>query len=135
MRLFIALAALVATTACKLDTTTNNTINANLAGSYSLQSIDGAPMPVTTVSNDTTVTIDGDVLVLDGIGNWGEIVRYHRTVGAAAAVADSLQLGGIWLSSGNTLNFRTSQSLLYVGTATDSTLSLSDAISVYEFKR
>lgn len=136
MRLPIAFAALVAVAACNFDTTTNNApLTLNPAGTYSLQSIDGAAMPVSTVSNDTTTTLDTDVIVLDSIGDWSELVRYHRVVGSAAAVSDSVQIGGFWYGSGNSLNFRTSQVLLYIGTATDSTLTLSDNASLYVFKR
>jgi hypothetical protein len=137
MRKLMVLAALAMGAACSLNTDPGTgRFDASLAGTYALQTIDGAALPFSIVAHDTTVVIDTDVLVLDPIGSWAEKVNYHQTIGAGAAVADSLQLGGFWSGSAGSLGFRTQDlRLLYVGTATDTTLVLSDNQYAYVFKR
>jgi hypothetical protein len=136
MRKLVVVVALAAGVACNLSTDTGiGPLVGSLEGTYALQTMNGTALPFTIVAHDTTVFIDQDVLVLDGVGNWSEKVNFRQTVGAAAAIRDSFQLVGIWTRSANSLNFRTSQGLLYVGTATDTTLHLSDAGYTYVFKR
>jgi hypothetical protein len=136
MRKLIVLVALATGVACSLDTSTNTApLVGSLSGTYALQSINGSPLPFSIVSHDTTQLIDTDSLTLDGVGNWTESVRYRQTVGAAAATNESFGLFGIWSRSGNSLTFRTDFGLLYLGTATDTTLLLSDAGYNYVFKR
>ena len=136
MRKLIALMALVATAACSLNTETDpGPAVGDLAGTYTLQSMNGSPLPFSIVSHDTTVLIDTDVLIVAGTGDWSETVNYRQTAGTNQTTNESFNLAGIWSRSGNTLNFRTAQGLLYVGTATDTTLLLSDNSFNYVFKR
>lgn len=136
MRKLVVLAALLTGVACNLDTNTaTGPLVGSLEGTYALQTMNGTALPFSIVAHDTTVLIDKDILVLDAVGNWSEKVNYRQMVGAAAATPDSFQLVGIWTRSANNLNFRTSAGLLYVGTATDTTLHLSDAGYNYVFKR
>jgi hypothetical protein len=81
------------------------------------------------------VLIDTDVLIVAGTGDWSETVNYRQTAGTNQTTNESFSLAGFLSRSGNTLNFRTSQGLLYVGTATDTTLLLSDNSFNYVFKR
>jgi hypothetical protein len=136
MRKLVVLVALVTAVACDLGTDTGTgPLVGSLEGTYALQSMNGSALPFAIVAHDTTVFIDQDVLILDGVGNWSEKVNFRQTVGAAAATSDSFQLAGIWTRSANSLSFRTSQGLLYVGTATDTTLHLADAGYTYVFRR
>lgn len=136
MRKLIALVALATGVACSLDTS-NNTgpLVGSLSGTYSLQSINGSALPFGIVGHDTTQLIDTDSLTLGPAGDWTETVRYRQTVGTAPTTNESFGLVGVWTRSGNSLNFRTNQGLLYIGTATDTTLLLSDAAYNYVFKR
>jgi hypothetical protein len=136
MRKLIALVALAAGAACSLNTdTSTGPLAGDLAGVYSLQTIDGTALPFTIVAKDTTVLIDTDVLTLGANGAWAEAVQYRQTVGTAATTAESFNLSGIWERVGNSVTFRTASGLLYVGTATDTTLLLSDSRNAYVFKR
>ncbi len=138
MRKLIVLAALVAASACNLDTTSlNPSTVGNLAGTYSLKTVNGAPLPFTFNPNDTTtVNIDTDVLTLAENGAWGETINYRQTVGSAATTNESSTLTGVWTISGDQVNFRTPGGLLYIGTATTTMLSLADATTtLYVFSR
>jgi hypothetical protein len=137
MRKLIVFAALVAGIACSLNTdVATGPLVGSLAGTYALQTVNGSGLPFAIVGHDTTVLLTTDVLVLDAAGTWSEKVKYSQTVGAGAATADSFQLAGVWARSGNNLNFRTQDlRLLYLGTATDTTLQLSDDRYAYVFKR
>jgi hypothetical protein len=137
MRKLIVFAALVAGVACNLNTDVpTGPLVGSLAGTYGLQNVNGTSLPFAIVGHDTTVLIDKDVLLVDAAGTWSENVNYRQTVGVAETTADSFQLAGVWSRSGNNLNFRTQDlRLLYVGTATDTTLQLSDNQYDYLFKR
>jgi hypothetical protein len=137
MRKLIVFVALVTGVACSLNTdTTTGPLVGPLAGTYSLQTVNGSLLPFAIVAHDTTVLIDKDVLIVDPTGGWSEQVNYTQTVGVAAATTDSFALAGVWARSGNNVNFRTQDlRLLYVGTATDTTLQLSDNLYNYVFKR
>jgi hypothetical protein len=136
MRKLIAVVAFAAAAACSLNTETDpGPLVGNLAGTYNLQTMNGTPLPFSIVSHDTTVLIDTDVLTVGTTGDWAETVSYRQTVGTDPTTNESLNLVGIWSRSGNSLNFRTSLGLLYVGTATDTTLLLSDNSFNYVFKR
>jgi hypothetical protein len=137
MRKLFALVAFAATAAsCSLNTETDpGTQVGDLAGTYTLQSMNGTALPFSIVSHDTTVLIDTDVLVLGANGDWSETVSYRQTAGTNQTTNESFSLVGIWTRSRNSVNFRTSQGLLYLGTATDTTLLLSDGGYDYVFKR
>jgi hypothetical protein len=137
MRKLIAVVALATAVACSLDTSTNTgPLVGDVSGTYTLQSINGTPLPFTIVSHDTTVLVDTDTLTLSPSGNWFETVNLRQTVGTAATTNESFELLGYYLRSGNGMNFRTSDGILfYVGTATDTTLLLSDGGYDYVFKR
>ena len=134
MRLFIALVALVATAACKSDSPTEP-LAGNLGGTYTLRTMNGASLPFTIVTHDTTVAIDTDVIIMTDVGGWNEEVGYRQTVGTAAPTNEKFTLSGTWTRSGNSLNLRIPAGLLYVGTATDTSLSLSDGSFTYVFVR
>jgi hypothetical protein len=136
MRKLFALVLFVAGVACSTNTD-NGTgpLVGDLSGTYTLQTMNGSPLPFSIVSHDTTVMIDTDVLTVGQAGDWAETVTYRQTAGANATTNESFDLSGIWTRSGNTVNFRTSQGLLYVGQANETTLQLSDAVYNYEFKR
>jgi hypothetical protein len=136
MRKLFALVLLVAGAACSTNTD-NGTgpLVGDLSGTYTLQSMNGTALPFSIVSHDTTVMIDTDVLTMGQAGDWAETVSYRQTAGTNATTNESFQLSGIWTRNGNSLNFRTSQGLLYVGQADETTLQLSDAVYNYVFKR
>ncbi|HET7188812.1 MAG TPA: hypothetical protein VFI52_11685 [Gemmatimonadaceae bacterium] len=134
MRKLRALVLLVGAAACGLDTATGPLVG-DISGTYSLQTMSGNPLPFTLVSHDTTIVIDSDVLVLTSTGDWSETVSYRQTVGTAATTNESLPLSGFWTRAGNQLNFRTTQGLLYIGTASETALTLSDNSFTYVFTR
>jgi len=137
MRKLVAVIALVAgVTACSMNTDTPTTpLVGDISGTYALQSMNGTPLPFSIVSHDTTVLIDTDSLVVFASGDWAEKVTYRQTVGTNATTNESFTLDGFWSRQANTLHFNLSQGLLYVGTATESTLELADGFFKYSFKR
>ena len=136
MRKLIALAAIVATATSCLNTDTNTgPLVGDLAGTYALQTMNGTALPFSIVSHDTTVLIDTDVLTLGSNGDWTETVTYRQTAGANQTTNESFSLAGIWVRSGNSVNFRTQQGSIYVGSATETTLLLNDGYYDYVFKR
>jgi hypothetical protein len=134
MRKLLAVLLVVGAAACSVDTPAGPLVG-DISGTYTLRSMNGSPLPFVFTSNDTTVSIDTDVLTVVASGDWSETVGYRQTVGTAAATNETLNLVGSWTRNGNQLNFRTSLGLLYVGTATETSLNLSDAGFNYVFTR
>jgi len=136
MRRLLALVALVAAVGCNLDTTRDTgPLVQNVAGVYTLQTMNGKALPFTIASHDTTIRIDTDVLTVGVDGDWLETITYLQTVGTNVPTTETDVLSGLWTRSGNSVGFRTSQGPLYIGTVTDTTLLLSDAAYNYVFKR
>lgn len=137
MRKLIAVVALVAAAACSLNTEVDSgPLVGDISGTYTLQTMNGTPLPFSIVSHDTTVVIDTDVLTVGSSGSWTETLTYRQTAGTDPTTNETLSYTGIWGRSGNSLNFRTPQGrLFYVGTATDTTLLLADNAFNYVFKR
>jgi hypothetical protein len=116
------------------DTSTSPLVG-DLSGTYSLQTMNGSPLPFSVVSPDTTFFIDTDSLFMSANGNWAEKVNFRKQAGTNPATTDSLSFAGTWTRFGNSLNLYTPQTLLYQGVATDTTLQLSDGSFNYVFKR
>jgi hypothetical protein len=136
MRQLIALVALVATAACSMDTATTEPIVGSLAGAYTLRTMNGSPLPFTIVGRgDTTVHIDTDVILMTDGGDWNEKVNYRLSVGTAAAIDTSFTLLGTWSRVGNTVSFRIPGGPIYFGTASDTSMSLTDGAFRYLFVR
>ena len=135
MRKLIVLVALAATAACTSDLPSEPLVG-SLEGTYSLSTMNGSPLPFTIVSHDTTFNIDTDVITLTAAGGWSETVSYRQTAGTNTTTNENFALDGTWGRNGNSLNFQiTGGGTIYLGTATDSSLNLTDGGFNYVFLR
>jgi hypothetical protein len=136
MRKLVVLAALMAASACQAADKPTEPLVEDLTGSYSLQTLNETPLPFTVVSHDTSFSVDTDTLKLGADGSWDEIVRYRQTVGSSASTNESIGFSGFWIRSHNDLTFRTVQgATFYLGSATTTTLNLTDGSATYLFQR
>jgi hypothetical protein len=135
IRQLIILVALVATAACGSNSLSEPLVTVN--GTYTLKSMNGKPLPFVIASHDTSVTINTDVISLTAAGSWSEHVTYRQQLGAAAAATDTIfDAAGIWTRSGNKVTFLVQGGgVFYLGTASDTSLSLTDNSFAYLFVR
>jgi hypothetical protein len=136
MRKIIAFVALVATAACSLDTGTTAPYAGSLTGTYTLQTMNGAPLPFTFTNADTSFSIVSDVILMADDGSWSETYVSLRKIGTAAATSDTVALAGSWTRT-SPLSFYSAPNgtLTYQGTASETSLALTDGYFNYLFQR
>jgi hypothetical protein len=141
MRKIIAFVALVVTTGC-LDMSTTEPYAGSLAGTYTLQTMNGTPMPFTFTNADTSFSIVSDVILMGDNGSWSETYVSLQKVGTAAATSDTVALAGTYTRTSPGLNFFLSPTqaspdgvLLYQGQANETQMALTDGTFTYLFQR
>lgn len=119
----LACIPLTFTLACN-DSSTNPTTS-DISGTYSLQSVGGATLPVTVQSGTTTVTLTSDVLTVGSDGTWSETESVQQ-VANGQTTTSTLDDGGTWTLSGTNVSFysQSSQVTAYSGAYNSNTLTL-----------
>src|SRR5512146_3171833 len=80
MRRLIPLVALAVAVACGSDSTTQPTV-ASLAGTWTLQSVNGSPLPFTVTQTGTDkVELLSDVVTASANGTYTEAVQFRTTL-------------------------------------------------------
>ena len=100
---------------------------AQVAGTYVLSAIDGAPLPATYFS---TVKIASSRLVVVDAGTWTET----RTSDTAGKVETATYFG-TWKRTGSTLEFSVGATPFYAGAATSSGLRLDTGSKIFTYSR
>lgn len=100
---FCALALMVATVACNSDGVTNP--EAEVAGTYSLKTVNGSPLPYTVVDSEGSYIIVTDVMTLNKDKTWKESISYQLDQ-TTPIVAEPDWDGGTWTLAGDVLTFR-----------------------------
>jgi hypothetical protein len=99
-----------------------------LAGTYTLRSIDGSPLPVAYFGPGYTDEVIAGRIDLDAQGNYIGTTTYRRTYtsGPPPAQFDDTIIG-YWTLSGNQITLVDTQSgVQYYGTVSGSTITISD---------
>jgi len=107
------------------DSSTNPSTD-DIAGTYTLQSIAGVPVPFTAHPDvNTSITFTSDVLTVRSDGTWAE-TQTIQEVANGQTTTDTSTSGGAWTNSGTTVNFSSEidGSLVYTGTYSNNTLVL-----------
>jgi hypothetical protein len=102
-----------------------NPANADISGTYSLQSIDGTPLPYTVQDATPPITLVSDVLTVGSDGTWAEAEDFQQVVNGQAQTG-SLSDAGTWTRSGASITFFSQVNGVteYTGTYSDNTLTL-----------
>lgn len=105
---------------------------ANIAGTYTLKSVDGKPVPATLA--DSTI-VSGVLALADSTWRQTFVVRYAQ--GGSGAAGDSLFESGIWnTSAGSKLTLLdVDASELYVGTYSLAGFTLSSKTSTFVYAK
>jgi hypothetical protein len=127
MRRLLVFAAILATTLTAAGCTdTTNPAN-SLAGTYTLRTVDGSPLPITYVNAGYTDQLIAGRIDLDAQGNYIGTTTYRRTYTGQAPVQFDDTIVGYWTLSGNQLTLVDSQTgTQYFGTVSGSTITIDD---------
>jgi hypothetical protein len=102
---------------------------ADLAGTYTLASVDGAPLPVDVGSGPTAFSILYSSLTLGSDGTWTETRK------ELAPDARTIRVSGVWSQDGLAVTLAASSGERYSGSATNLGLRLADGTRGYVFNR
>jgi hypothetical protein len=135
MRKLIALLAFVAAAGCGSDKVTNPASD-SIAGTFSVTSVDGNPLPYTVQSGTSSATLTTDVLTVADGGTWTETWSYTLTVNGSTTNQTQSD-GGTWTRSGAAVSFYSnlSSAVAYTGTFTGGGFTLSDGTSSWLFAK
>jgi len=96
MRRIASLLALVALTACSTDID-QSTRPDNIAGTYHLASLGGAPLPVPTMVDSTTFQLVSGELVMTANGMWTEDLAFTTLSPTGVKQATTSSGAGTWV--------------------------------------
>jgi hypothetical protein len=133
MRKLIALLAFAAAAGCGSDGVTDATTG-SMAGTFSVTSVNGNPIPFTFQSGNAVYTITSDVLTVADAGTWSETYAYTVTVNGTTTNQGGSD-AGTWVRSGTAVDFYSnlSSSLAYSGTFNGGGFTLSDGANSWLF--
>jgi hypothetical protein len=121
MRRLVSLALALTIVACSNDSTTEPT-NASVAGTWTLQTINGAPLPFTVSSLGTTkIEAVSAVFVVSANGTWTGSSQTRTTVSGQASTSTTPDAGTYTLS-GSTIALRSNDGTVETGTISGNTL-------------
>jgi hypothetical protein len=133
MRRLFAVLALATLAACGSDTATNPNNDA-VEGAYSLNTVNGKPLPFTIQANGVTIVLTSDVLTVSENGSWVETIAYRQTIeGETTNEADAD--AGTWVRMGNTITFTSNSVGTFQGIYANGSVTFDDPGFLAVFKR
>jgi len=124
MRRLLSLAVILAAFACGGDDSTTPT-QASVAGTWTLQTINGSPLPFTVATSPAKIEWLSSVVNVSSNGTWTSSLQVRTTVSGQATTATSTD-GGTYTLSGNNVAIlsNTAGSTAQAGTINGNTLTL-----------
>lgn len=100
MRRLLSAALLLVAVACG-----DNSISGtrSVSGTYVLQSVNGASLPVVIQASNPRIELLSDIIVLDRGNTWTESVQVRQTTSTGSTSIQSSDDGGFYSLSGNTI--------------------------------
>ena len=133
MRTLIGFLALAITVACGGDGITDPA-SVSLAGTYSLKTVNGSPLPFTVSDATGSATLTSDVMTVADAGTWTEHYTFRLTVNGTTT-NESGDTSGTWSRSGTSVTFKADGGTAYTGTFNGSGFTLNDGDHVYVFAK
>jgi hypothetical protein len=130
MRRFVALLAFAALAACGGDSSTSPGV---VTGTYSLQSVNGSPLPFTVIQiGADKYEIISDVIVLNEGGSFSETTN-DRTTQNGVVTTSTITDAGTYTLTGTAITLVSTQSGTINGSVNNGTLTLTDqgVVAVY----
>lgn len=120
--------------ACGGDSATSPT-SQSLAGTYTMRTVNGSPLPFVVQSGTTKITITADVMTVADGGTWSETGAFTLTVNGSST-SQVISDGGTFVRAGATVSFLNGNQTAYTGSFTGSGFTLTDQQALrYVFSR
>ncbi|MDQ6633272.1 MAG: hypothetical protein M3Z10_00770 [Gemmatimonadota bacterium] len=124
MRRALFLLALAALAACSGDSGTDP--NASIAGSYSLRTVNGSPLPyIVAQSGSNKYEITDDAISLNDAGTWSELWHDRTTTNGQVTTSANTD-GGTYTRNGTAITLNSTTSGAISGSVSGGTLTLTD---------
>ena len=108
----------------------------SVAGSYTLESVNGQPIPYTSVVGSVRTTITSGLFIVSPKGEWSRLTDGTQTVSGARTSTFPTLAQGTWTGSGSTLSFISSTApFQFTATVSGGTLTYSDGGTVFVYRR
>jgi len=121
--------------ACGGDSTTSEPTTASLAGTWSLQTINGIPLPFVIAQTATTkAEVLSDIVTATAAGTYTEVTQTRTTVNGQATTTTDND-AGTYTISGNTVVIRSSDGSTANGTISGSTFTITTSGVAFQFKK
>ena len=134
MRRLIPLVALAVAVACGSDSTTQPTM-ASVAGTWSLQTVNGSPLPFTLTQTGTDkLELLSDVVTAEPNGTYTETVQFRTTVSGQTTTNSDTDSGTFTLN-GTAVVLSSARTGSTTGALSGNTLTLSDQGYVWVFTK
>ena len=132
MRRLIPFVALAVAVACGSDSTTQPTL-ASVAGTWSLQSVNGSPLPFTyaQTANDKREVVS-DVVTASSNGSYTEVLQIRETLNGVATTTTSTDAGTFTLN-GTAVTLNGNLTGITTGALNGNTLTLTEQGFVWVF--
>jgi hypothetical protein len=136
MRRLLSLALVFAAMACGSDNSTSTPTNASVAGTWTLQTVNGGALPYTAAPAPTKVEILSNTVTATSAGTWTSTTQIRTTIGTQApTTATQLDAGTYTLSGNNVAINSTANGVVGAGAISGNTLTLTQAAGVFVYKK
>jgi hypothetical protein len=134
MRRLIALALALTVVACGSDDSTAPS-NSSIAGTWSLQTINGSPLPFTLAPAPTKIEILSATAIINSNGTWTSSSQTRTTLGTQAPTTTTETDNGTYTISGSTIALRSSDGTVESGTISGNTFTQVESGFTFVFKK
>ena len=134
MRRLLSLALALAIVGCGSDSSSEPT-NASVAGTWSLQSVNGGALPFILSPSNPKIELLSNVVNVSANGTWTSTTQTRTTIGTQATTASSTQ-SGTYTLSGSAVSIRsTDGSTVQAGSVSGNTLTLAQTGLVFIYQK
>jgi len=134
MRRFLTLTLALAIVACGSDSSSAPS-NASVAGTWTLQTVNGSPLPFTLASSPAKLELLSYVVTVTSNGTWTSAQSIRTTFNGQATTATTTDAGTYTLS-GNAVAIQSSSSTtVLAGTVSGNTLTLAQPGLTFVFQK
>jgi hypothetical protein len=125
-------------TACISETTVAPISNADLAGSYTLRTVNGGGLPAviqTAIGTQPKVEILSDSITVRVDGTWSGVESFRITAGATVDT-QTVSSGGTYAVNGSLVTFRdSSDGSVFTASVSGNAFLLSDGVSTFVYSK
>ncbi len=137
MRRLVSLALVLAIIGCGNDDDSTSPTNASVAGTWTLQTVNGSALPFTLASSPAKLEILSYVVNVTSNGTWTSSEQTRTTIGTATPQTATVTDAGTYTISGNNvaLTSSTAGSTAQAGTVSGNTFTLVQSGFTFVFQK